>query len=103
MNHTHGFIITPQGRVSLWVFIGKRTADGFSFFVNNGAWEGRWVDTEDLLTNGVFKVANSRTRDAWQPATFRYAPPSMPYFPDTAYNAAIQWMENHLATAPFGA
>ena len=92
--HKQGFIITPEGRVSLWIELSKRTVDGFYFWVINGSWKGRWADTGDLLTNGVFKVSEWRSRDEWQQATFRHTPPAAPEF--AHYNDAIHWMQQYI-------
>lgn len=93
--HNEGFIITPAGRVSLWVGVRKRMPDGFRFWVFNGAWKGRWWESDDLLTNGGFTVAYE-PGDKARPHTFQYAPPGMPAFSATAYNEAIQWMQDYL-------
>ena len=91
--HKQGFIITPEGRVSLWIRKGRWTDDGFYFDVLNGNWRGRWMDTDDLLTNGAFRVADWR-RDEWQQATFRHTPPAAPEF--AHYNDAIHWMQQYI-------
>lgn len=93
--HRHGFIINARGSVILWVTKDNTTIDGFYFEVINGNWRGRWADTDDCLTNGVFKVAGRGCRN-WQQATFRYEPPAMPAFDMTDYNAAIDWMQRHI-------
>lgn len=93
--HKQGFIITPKGRVSMWVDIQRRTGDGFTFWVLNGAWAGRWWDSDDLLTNGGFTVKYESGYQA-RPSNFRYTPPSMPKFDITQYNEAIQWMQEYI-------
>lgn len=94
-----GFIINPKGSVTLWVEKDGATDDGFYFEVINGSWRGRWLDTDDLLTNGCFKVAQRGDKD-WQPATFRYTPPAMPSFSMLQYNEAIQWMQDYINNDP---
>ena len=51
------------------------------------------MDTDDLLTNGAFRVADWR-RDEWQQATFRHTPPAAPEF--AHYNDAIHWMQQYI-------
>lgn len=93
--HKQGFIITPKGRVSFWVDIERRTPDGFTFWVINGCWTGRWWESDDLLTNGGFTLKGRSGHQAI-PSNFLYTPPSMPEFARTAYNEAIQWMQQYI-------
>lgn len=93
--HKQGFIITPAGRVSMWVDIKRRTAGGFTFWVINGAWPGRWWESDGLLTNGGFTVQGGRSSNC-QPSNFLYTPPSMPEFSRMEYNDAIHWMQQYI-------
>lgn len=89
-----GFIITRDGHVRLWVKKVGWAHDGFYFWVVNGAWKGRWQDSDDLLTNGYWKTTLKNS--LWVVGNFRYTPPAMPEFTDAQYNEAIQWMQDYI-------
>lgn len=93
--HKQGFIIDTKGRISLWVDIEKLTPNGFTFWVINGCWAGRWWESDDLLTNGGFTISGERAHSC-RPMNFRYTPPSMPEFDREEYNEAVKWMQDYI-------